>query len=127
MKTHIHSTGARQSMARTMTTMDGLHGECQPDEFEVWSVNIPCGPISLAGEVIPCGPVSLAGEVRLPEGAHGIVLFAHGSGSGRHSPRNQYVAKVLREHGQGTLLFDLLSSGEELEDNVTSRLRFNIG
>jgi dienelactone hydrolase len=55
------------------------------------------------------------------------VLFAHGSGSSRHSPRNQYVAKVLRQAGLATLLIDLLTSAEEREDVVNSRLRFDIG
>ena len=55
------------------------------------------------------------------------MLFAHGSGSSRHSPRNQFVARVIREAGNGTLLFDLLTREEEIEDDVTGRLRFDIG
>jgi putative phosphoribosyl transferase len=62
-----------------------------------------------------------------PEGAKGIVLFAHGSGSSRHSPRNQYVAQVLQSQGIATLLFDLLSQEEELLDRETAELRFDIG
>jgi putative phosphoribosyl transferase len=56
-----------------------------------------------------------------------VVLFAHGSGSGRHSPRNRYVAKVLQEANLGTLLFDLLTEDEELIDEQTRHLRFDIG
>lgn len=69
----------------------------------------------------------LDGFLNLPEGAAGIVLFAHGSGSSRHSPRNRYVASVLREGGLGTLLFDLLTPGEEAVDRRTAELRFDIG
>src|SRR3954464_15945518 len=70
--------------------------------------------------------VLLHGEVSLPGGATGLVLFAHGSGSSRHSPRNQYVAQTLREAGLGTLLFDLLSTEEEEADQYTAHLRFDI-
>lgn len=52
--------------------------------------------------------MALAGALAVPSGATGLVVFAHGSGSSRHSPRNNYVAEVLRERGLGTLLFDLL-------------------
>jgi putative phosphoribosyl transferase len=76
---------------------------------------------------IPAGGIYLEGELNIPPGAPGVVLFAHGSGSSRHSPRNQFVARTIRESGNGTLLFDLLTRAEELEDNVTARLRFDIG
>ena len=62
---------------------------------------------------IPDGPVRIEGMLELPENAIGLVLFAHGSGSSRHSPRNNYVARVLREAGIGTLLMDLLSVQED--------------
>jgi putative phosphoribosyl transferase len=62
----------------------------------------------------------------MPQAASGIVLFAHGSGSGRYSPRNTYVAERLREAGLGTLLFDLLSEEEEAVDEQTAELRFDI-
>lgn len=62
---------------------------------------------------IPAGKVSLPGTATLPENVSGIVAFAHGSGSSRHSPRNQYVAGVLQEHGIATLLFDLLTPQED--------------
>jgi putative phosphoribosyl transferase len=70
--------------------------------------------------------VDLYGELEVPDGAQGVVLFAHGSGSSRHSPRNQYVARVLREAGLGTLLFDLLTREEEFEDRDTGAYRFDI-
>src|SRR5437773_9246736 len=75
---------------------------------------------------IPAGRAHLEGELKIPAGAAGVVLFAHGSGSSRHSPRNQFVARVIRDSGTGTLLFDLLTREEELEDNITARLRFDI-
>jgi pimeloyl-ACP methyl ester carboxylesterase len=71
--------------------------------------------------------MSLSGDLNIPDGAQGVVLFAHGSGSGRHSPRNRYVAKVLQEAGLSTLLFDLLTEDEELIDDQTRHLRFDIG
>src|SRR5512136_761869 len=70
--------------------------------------------------------VTLNGSLYLPNDAKGIVLFAHGSGSSRHSPRNRYVAKVLQESRMGTLLFDLLTEEEEVIDERTARLRFDI-
>ena len=76
--------------------------------------------------VIPLGNVHLEGEINIPLEASGLVIFAHGSGSSRHSSRNQFVARSLREHGLGTFLFDLLSSQEEAEEQRTRHLRFNI-
>jgi putative phosphoribosyl transferase len=76
---------------------------------------------------IPVGPVTLDGDLDIPEGARGIVLFAHGSGSSRHSPRNRYVARVLRDAGLATLLMDLLTQEEEAVDMRTGALRFDIG
>ena len=70
--------------------------------------------------------VKLYGDLEVPEGAPGVVLFAHGSGSSRHSPRNHFVARTLREAGIGTLLFDLLTREEEEEDVVTGAFRFDI-
>jgi len=69
----------------------------------------------------------LEGELNVPVGAQGVVLFAHGSGSRRHSPRNQLVARTIREAGTGTLLFDLLTREEESVDTHTRHLRFDIG
>jgi dienelactone hydrolase len=76
---------------------------------------------------VPVGAHHLAGDLTLPAGARGLVLFAHGSGSSRHSPRNQFVARVLVEHGLATLLIDLLTADEEAIDDVTGQLRFDIG
>lgn len=75
---------------------------------------------------IPSGAITLRGALELPAGTPGVVLFAHGSGSSRHSPRNQFVASVIRASGIGTLLFDLLTEEEEEEDDSTARLRFDI-
>jgi putative phosphoribosyl transferase len=77
-------------------------------------------------ELITSAGVTLHGELSLPEEAVGLVLFAHGSGSSRHSPRNQFVAHVLRDAGVGTLLFDLLTVEEEEADRYTAHLRFDI-
>jgi putative phosphoribosyl transferase len=75
---------------------------------------------------IRAGNVILEGALNIPENAQGIVLFAHGSGSSRHSPRNRYVAGELQARGLATLLFDLLTSEEEMVDRKTAELRFNI-
>jgi putative phosphoribosyl transferase len=75
---------------------------------------------------IPIGNVVVEGTLTLIPGAKGVVLFAHGSGSGRFSPRNQYVAKEFNRANIGTLLFDLLTKEEEEEDIVTAEYRFNI-
>lgn len=75
---------------------------------------------------IPFAGFQLSGELIIPPRAPGVVLFAHGSGSSRHSPRNQFVARTLREHGLGTLLFDLLTEEEEREDRFTGHIRFDI-
>jgi len=72
------------------------------------------------------GNVTLQGTLAVPKHARGIVLFAHGSGSSRHSPRNRYVAGVLQSHGMATLLFDLLTHEEEAVDQYTAQLRFDI-
>jgi putative phosphoribosyl transferase len=68
----------------------------------------------------------LAGNLTIPPGARGLVLFAHGSGSSRHSPRNRYVAQELEAAGLGTLLMDLLTVQEEAVDSLTRELRFDI-
>lgn len=75
---------------------------------------------------VPVGDVELPGQLGIPFGASGVVIFAHGSGSSRFSPRNQLVARILRSQGLGTLLFDLLTPDEEAIDNVTAELRFDI-
>lgn len=75
---------------------------------------------------VDVGEASLSATLGIPEGALGMVLFAHGSGSSRLSPRNRFVARVLREAGLATLLLDLLTEEEEEVDLVTRHLRFNI-
>jgi len=72
------------------------------------------------------GSATLEGNLGIPEGAEGIVLFAHGSGSSRFSPRNRFVARVLRQAGLATLLIDLLTAEEEDVDRWTRHLRFDI-
>jgi putative phosphoribosyl transferase len=75
---------------------------------------------------IPLPGLELHGDLSLQEGAAGLVLFVHGSGSSRLSSRNRYVASVLQEMGMGTLLFDLLSPREEEVDRLTAQYRFDI-
>jgi dienelactone hydrolase len=76
---------------------------------------------------IPAGDVTLSGDLVAPPDARGIVLFAHGSGSSRLSPRNRQVAAILRQGGLATLLMDLLTRDEEAVDARTAHLRFDIG
>lgn len=76
---------------------------------------------------VQAGPVQLEGNLHLPEMAEGLVVFLHGSGSSRNSPRNLYVAGELQEAGLATLLFDLLTPDEEAVDLQTRHLRFDIG
>ncbi|PYL27703.1 MAG: hydrolase [Verrucomicrobia bacterium] len=76
---------------------------------------------------IPAGRAMLDGNLTLVDQKKALVLFAHGSGSSRHSPRNQFVARTLNEAGLATLLFDLLTPEEELVDLYTREHRFNIG
>jgi putative phosphoribosyl transferase len=76
---------------------------------------------------IPAARAVLSGNLTIPENAMALVLFAHGGGSSRHSPRNQFVAHTLNRTGLGTLLFDLLTPEEEALDIYTREHRFNIG
>jgi dienelactone hydrolase len=76
---------------------------------------------------ISAGSVTLEGNLSLPDHAIALVLFAHGSGSSRHSPRNQFVARTLNNAGLATLLFDLLTPEEESIDARTAEFRFNLG
>jgi dienelactone hydrolase len=75
---------------------------------------------------VDAGTVSLEGNFDLPDSPKGFVLFAHGSGSSRHSTRNRFVAGELQEHGLGTLLIDLLTAEEEEIDRITAEFRFDI-
>ena len=76
--------------------------------------------------IIPADGVELEGEINVPARAPGVILFAHGSGSSRHSRRNQFVARTLQWRGLGTCLFDLLTHQEEYDEQHTGLLRFDI-
>ena len=82
------------------------------------------GELTERSVLIP--PAGLEGDLVIPEKATAVIAFAHGSGSSRHSPRNQYVARVLQQGGLATLLFDLLTAEEERIDVQTAHLRFDI-
>ena len=75
---------------------------------------------------VPVGTVLLTGDLAIPEGAGAVILFAHGSGSSRHSSRNRHVARVLNAAGLATVLIDLLTMDEEEIDLRTAHLRFDI-
>jgi putative phosphoribosyl transferase len=75
---------------------------------------------------VPLGRIELSADVSLPDRAKGVVLFAHGSGSSRHSPRNRHVASMLNRGSIGTILIDLLTEAEEAIDVQTAELRFDI-
>jgi pimeloyl-ACP methyl ester carboxylesterase len=77
--------------------------------------------------LIDAAGVALHGDLAVPHGAHGLVMFAHGSGSSRHSSRNRYLAEELRQGNLGTLLMDLLTPSEEQVDMHTRHIRFDIG
>src|SRR2546425_8325373 len=83
--------------------------------------------VATTEQEVKIAPDGLTGDLVMPERASGIVLFAHGSGSSRHSPRNRYVAGVLQQGGFATLLLDLLTAAEEQVDLATAHLRFDIG
>ncbi len=91
---------------------------------------VPGQKLVLDGErrevVIAVEGVTLEGSLVVPNDAKGVVLFAHGSGSSRHSPRNRYVAQILQSQHIATLLFDLLTRQEESLDQYTGKLRFDI-
>jgi putative phosphoribosyl transferase len=79
-----------------------------------------------AATIVPLGRIELSADVSIPDRAKGLVLFAHGSGSSRHSPRNRHVASVLNRGSIGTILIDLLTEQEEAIDVQTAELRFDI-
>ncbi len=99
---------------------DGHAPGPEPSEYEVTSVP---GEQAVS---IRLGEIGLEADLVVPSGAREVVLFAHGSGSGRHSPRNRYVAGVLQQAGLGTVLVDLLTVEEEQVDLATAHLRFDI-
>src|SRR6202158_1052726 len=96
-------------------------------------MNDPRGSQGSAGLAIEHAPVTVAvdsvrleGDLSVPTASKGAVLFAHGSGSSRHSPRNRYVADLLNESGLATMLIDLLTADEQDVDLQTGQLRFDI-
>jgi len=100
----------------------------QGEAVDAWAGEPPDPPPPAEREVtIPAGEQSLQATLEVPPGARGIVLFAHGSGSSRMSPRNRHVAQALRDAGLATLLLDLLTAPEEVDDQLSGRLRFDIG
>jgi putative phosphoribosyl transferase len=84
------------------------------------------GLIERSSVAVPAAEVVLNGDLSIPANPRGMILFAHGSGSSRLSPRNRYVAEVLNEHSLATLLVDLLTAQEEEEDELTRHTRFDI-
>jgi putative phosphoribosyl transferase len=100
--------------------------------MEILRLSPPPTPARGAGRVlvralsIPIEDVHLRCELAVPEGAHGLVVFAHGSGSGRLSPRNQKVAAAFNARGLATLLVDLLTAREEADQSMTGELRFDV-
>jgi len=112
------ATPARQASSTTNDLM-GQEKECPMN-------NSPSINSEERSVQIQAGSVTLEGNLVLPEEAHGVVLFAHGSGSSRHSPRNRFVAQKLQDAGLATLLIDLLTLDEETVDIHTAHLRFNI-
>jgi dienelactone hydrolase len=90
-------------------------------------VNVHHAAETTLGVVVPAGDVQLEGDLVIPERSYGVVVFAHGSGSGRHSPRNRAVAETLNAAGFATLLIDLLTTVEEEVDRGAGEYRFDIG
>jgi dienelactone hydrolase len=88
---------------------------------------MPLSQRSPAEQTVAIPPSGIAGDLAMPPDAHGLVVFAHGSGSSRFSSRNRFVAGVLQGAGLGTLLLDLLTADEEVIDTETRHLRFDIG
>ena len=76
--------------------------------------------------LVPANGVQIRGDLALPAQSRGLIIFAHGSGSGRLSPRNRFVAEVLHDGGLATLLLDLLTESEETVDQYTRQFRFDI-
>ena len=101
------------------TINDNKKEEGEQDYYQL--IRVPAAG-SVAGQ-----EVILEANLSIPKNAQGLVIFAHGSGSGRHSPRNRYVAQVLQDKGIGSLLIDLLTEQEEEIDLQTRHLRFDIG
>src|ERR687888_1097533 len=104
-----------------MSTINDNKKEEEGEQDYYQLIRVPAAG-SVAGQ-----EVILEANLSIPKNAQGLVIFAHGSGSGRHSPRNRYVAQVLQDKGIGSLLIDLLTEREEEIDLQTRHLRFDIG
>src|SRR5919197_289641 len=105
-----------------MGTSNNKQEEEKEKEEKVYRlVNIPVAEAASGQQLV------LEGDLNIPKNAQGVVIFAHGSGSSRHSPRNRYVAQVLQNEGIATLLIDLLTEKEEEVDLQTWHFRFDIG
>src|SRR4029078_11308308 len=117
----------RRRTKRSRTYSTAHEGARMPHSNPQYLRELPYGDDRLERTVlIQTDHVTLEGPRGVPTDANGMVLFAHGSGSSRFSPRNRLVARVLREAGLGTLLLDLLSHSEEVVDEVTRHHRFDI-
>src|SRR5919202_2044002 len=103
-----------------MDVSDNKQEEQKEKEYHQ-PVHIPVAEAASGQELV------LEGDLSIPKNAKGVVIFAHGSGSSRHSPRNRYVAQVLQNEGIATLLIDLLTEQEEEIDLQTRHLSFDIG
>ncbi len=107
---------SQTSESQVLAVLRGAVASAPQPEADLRQDSDSAGPPGLDPEVEPmAGTTRLAGNLAVPAGAAGIVIFAHGSGSSRHSPRNRYVAATLNEAGLGTLLFDLLTPAEETD------------
>src|SRR5258708_34589952 len=116
---HLHSAHRRRDIAGGASR--GLRVGGRRVAMPAYDADKLERPISIRAD-----SVALEGTLGVPAHAQGLVLFAHGSGSSRFSPRNRFVARVLRDAGLGTLLIDLLSPSEEEADEVTRHHRFDI-
>jgi len=119
----------RNTCARAARAHGSMGCRRSPRDVPVRSLTMqsPVRPNAVESVVtVPVGDVTIEGNLRLPEAARGVVLFAHGSGSSRFSPRNRAVAEVLNEAKLATLLIDLLTPDEEVVDTRTAHLRFDI-
>src|SRR5512145_1519601 len=122
------STGVPSAGPREAGTFAGLHPRA--GGYRGWGSEAVMDTVERAVRIgvsdRVAGSGEIEGDLRLPHDARGLVLFAHGSGSSRHSPRNRMVAEALNVEGLATLLFDLLTSAEEAVDLRTRHLRFDI-
>src|SRR2546423_12225331 len=120
-----------QSCTLTKVGQSSLFRMRRKSRLQRFPKRIPWGCNQMAQaimeEAVKIPPIGLSGDLMIPARATGVELFAHGSGSSRHSSRNRYVASFLQEGGLATLLLDLLTEAEEEVDLQTRHLRFDIG